>query len=116
MKNKKGFTLIEMLSVVVILSIIFLFVSPKLVELIKEGEETSKLITDVRILDAINEYSLENNVYENLKKEGDTYSISASELINSKYIDEDEIDIDSIIIIKLESDDNISYFIDSSEQ
>lgn len=113
--NKKGFTLIEILSVVVVLSIIFLFIAPKLVDFIKEGEETNNLITDVRMLDALNEYSFHNNVFEHLKEEGDTYSISAQDVIDSGYIEENLVDRNATIIIKLESNDNISYSISSSD-
>ena len=38
--KKKGFTLIELLAVIVVLGLTFLFVGPKLVSLIKEGNST----------------------------------------------------------------------------
>ena len=43
--NNKGFTLIELLAVVILLITISLFVMPKIVDVIKEGDKTKENIT-----------------------------------------------------------------------
>ena len=43
---KKGFTLIEILSVIIILGIIFLFITPKILNLIKDSRNLSKEIEE----------------------------------------------------------------------
>lgn len=108
--KKNGFTLIELLCVVVVLSITFLFISPKIVQLVKEGKETNVLITDVIVIDKINEYVNDNNLFEKFKVVGDTYSIEVNTLIDEGYI-ENEVPKDKTIIIKLEDNDKLSYTI-----
>lgn len=112
--NKKGFTLIELLSVVVILAVVFLFVTPKLVQLIKEGEDTNRLITNERIIEAVNKYIDDNNIYSNFYEIGDSFEIETSTLIENGYLKEDEIEKETVIVVELTSDDRFSYTISES--
>ena len=47
---KKGFTLIEILSVIIILGIIFLFITPKISNLINDSRNLSKEIEEITII------------------------------------------------------------------
>lgn len=44
--KKNGFTLVELLAVVIILALTFMFIAPKLSSLIKEGESTDKRLIE----------------------------------------------------------------------
>ena len=67
MKKKKGFTLIELLAVIVVLGLTFLFVGPKLVSLINDGEDKeTKLKAKVKEV-----ADIEQKVAEKIKKAED---------------------------------------------
>ena len=50
--RKNGFTLVELLAVVIILALTFMFIAPKLSSLIKEGENTDKRLIEEQIIDS----------------------------------------------------------------
>ena len=56
MKRKNGFTLIEMLVCVVILAVVFMLVTPKMLNAIKEGENKNIEIIKENVLNAAKEY------------------------------------------------------------
>ena len=114
MKNRNGFTLIELLAVVVILALTFMFIAPKMVSLIKEGNNTNKKIFEEKMIDAAKEYVFSNNegFLNTLVTEGDQKIIYESDLINSKLIDSKDIEnIDGFlgVKVKLLSDNKFEY-------
>ena len=65
-KNRRGFTLIEVLSIVVILGVLVLFIAPRLSSLIKNGGKTEKEVMEAKILSAAKEYvnAYDRNIYD----------------------------------------------------
>ena len=93
MKKEKGFTLIEMLSVVVILGITFMFILPSITELFTMGNKTEIELIEERVLAAAKEYvnNVDGTFYTKLYKEGDTIYIYKSDLINAGLITNEEV-------------------------
>ena len=94
MKNKRnGFTLMELLAVVVILGITFLFIMPSVTSLIGLGERREIELIEERVLFAAKEYvnNYDSTFYNSFYKEGDTNYVYKSDLINAGLIDENEI-------------------------
>jgi len=117
MKREKGFTLIELLSVVVVLGITFMFVLPKLVGLISDGEEKEIQLIEERVLSAAKDYVnyIDGSFYTKLFKEGDTNYIYKTDLIKSGLIDKEEITkLDTFAGVKGEllEDDKIKYTVE----
>lgn len=78
---KKGFTLIEMMSVIVIIALISLLAFPNIVSQIKKGEDiTSDSIKSI-VISAAKKY-----VADNPEKYDDAYCIPISELVSNNYI------------------------------
>lgn len=92
MKDKKGFTLIEMLSVVVILGMIFMFILPNINVLFTMGNKTETELIEERVLKAAKEYvnNIDVEFYTKLYKEGDTNYIYKSDLIDAGLITNEE--------------------------
>ena len=114
MKSRDGFTLIELLAVVVILALTFMFIAPKMVSLINEGNNTNKKIFEEKMIDAAKEYVFSNNeeFLNTFVTEGDQKIIYESDLINSKLIDSKDIEnIDDFlgVKVKLLPDDKFEY-------
>ena len=106
---KKGFTLIELLATVVILSILFLFITPKITTLINQAEENNKAIIEEKVIDAGRAYITEYNksFLDNFKTVGTIAYITSNELLSAGLIDEGEIDnLDSPVSVKVELLDN----------
>jgi len=117
MKREKGFTLIELLSVVVVLGITFMFVLPKLVGLISDGEEKEIELIEERVLSAAKDYVnyMDGSFYTKLFKEGDTNYIYKTDLIKSGLLDKEEITkLDTFAGVKGEllEDDKIKYTVE----
>ena len=93
MKNKNAFTLVELLSVIVILGITFIFVIPSLTELFTMGNKTETELIEEKVLSAAKEYvnKIDGTFYTKLYKEGDTNYIYKSDLINAGLITNEEI-------------------------
>ena len=114
--KKKGFTLVELLAVVIILTLVFLFISPKLAELIKRGNNTETELIEKRVLNAAREYAntTNNDFYTRLVSAGDVNYIYKTDLINNGLIDADEAaKLDNFAGVKGEllADDSIRYTI-----
>ena len=86
MKNKKGFTLMELLGTITIIAIIMLIVFPNILNLVRKTEVK---LTDKQkeiIYSAANLYMTNNpNDYE--MQNGDQYNISINDLISNGYLD-----------------------------
>lgn len=74
--NKKGFTLVELLAVLVILSMITLIATPNIVSLMRQGtekkfvEEVSKIVSNATYM-----YKNDNVREKSFSKSGDSYKI-----------------------------------------
>ena len=111
---KKGFTLVEIIAVVVILLVITLFATPVLKRLITNGNKTEREIIEERVLIAAKEYasSYNNSFYDKLVKTGDYNYIYKTDLLNSGLIDDEDIAmLDNFVGVKGEllSNDKIKY-------
>lgn len=87
--NKKGFTLVELLAVIVLLAIIFAIAYPSVILVINSGKETSEAKQIDDILKSAYDYTLENT--KKLPIKNNTIFITLSELklmgkVNSKII------------------------------
>ena len=86
MKNKKGFTLMELLGTITIITIIMLIVFPNILNLVRKTEvkltESQKQI----IYSASNLY-IANNSSEYEMKSGDVYNIKLNKLVSNNYLD-----------------------------
>lgn len=94
MKNKNGFTLVELLAVVVVLAITFMFVIPRMVTLINEGEDTNAKMIEEKIIDAAREYAYnqDKTFLTTFISEGDSKIITKDSLLNASLIDEKDIE------------------------
>ena len=113
--NNKGFTLIELLAVVILLITISLFVMPRIVDVIKDGDKTKENITKNKIIEAAKEYVGEYNTtfLNDLVNVGDSKYIDKEELINNKLLDTKDIGDIPFIKVKviLKEDNKIEYII-----
>ena len=60
MKNKKGFTLVELLAVVAIIAILMIIALPNVMKLFRKSTEETMLIQETEVLDAANLYKQDN--------------------------------------------------------
>ena len=90
MKNNQGFTLVEMLGVLIILIMIFMIMFPSLTKMIKDTNEEINAATVSIIEDATAAYlSEKSDVYP--KGDDYTYCITLSELIDNADLTENQI-------------------------
>lgn len=113
--NNKGFTLIELLAVVILLITIFLFVMPRIVDVIKDGDKTKENITKNKIIEAAKEYvrDYDTGFLNDLVTVGDSKYIDKEDLINNKLLDTKDIGDIPFIKVKviLKEDNKIEYII-----
>lgn len=83
--NKKGFTLIEILGVIVILSLLIVLAFPKIVENIKKSEDEISKATMSLFSNAADLY-IDNNKAVYNKQIGDVYCIEFEDLIAGGYL------------------------------
>lgn len=87
MKNKKGFTLVELLGIVAIIAAILAFVVPSVIGMLKRDDEKEyqRFLDDISL--ATESYvQLNINEYPNLAVTGGTYTITMQQLIENGYI------------------------------
>ncbi len=116
MNMKKGFTLIEMLSAILILGLLFLLVVPSIISNIRKATDDIDEATKKMIFSSSDIYMAKNS-NEYPKTKGDVYCISIQELINSKELSSElvniktgkKIDSLNIIEISIENEANITY-------
>lgn len=112
MKDKKGFTLIEILSIIAVLGIIVMLVLPNLAGSIEEKKknELNKLISII-----------ENSAKVYHSFNSDVYKISVSTLIDEEYITTDMVDpntgekLDGCVNVVLDENDTYSYIYGSCD-
>lgn len=95
---KKGFTLIELMAVVVIISLVCLLTFPNIVNQIKKSKDANKDNVEKVVISAAKKYVNDN--IDKYNEEGD-YCISVQELIDNDYLKED--------IVKDEENDITDY-------
>lgn len=88
---KKGFTLIEVISVIVILGIIGLIAVPIANNITKSSKDKLYKEQVDRIKEAAKNYVLENDEYVPNETEGNIETIDVQKLINEGYLSDDEI-------------------------
>ena len=88
--NKKGFTLIEILGVIIILSLIIALVFPNILGGMKNAD---KEITESqkKLLDNAVDLYLDDNYNTKKDQSGTVYCVSISELIDKGYISKEEV-------------------------
>ena len=89
MKNKSGFTLVEMIAVLVLLVALFLVAFPPVLKVLNDTTIKLSESETVIIKDATLDYLNNNNTYE--QKTGDSYCINVETLLNDAYLDEKSI-------------------------
>ena len=114
---KKGFTLIEMIGVMVILSLLMLFAMPNVINYIKKGGDTEDKIVKTMIYEASKQYITDNQkVFK--KDNKNAYCISLNTLATEGYIespiklsssDEDITSETSTKAVKVTYDKNYKY-------
>ena len=83
---KKGFTLIEMIGVMVILSLLLLFALPNVINYVKKGGETKDKAIKEIIYEATKKY-MDDNKNQFKRDVNNTYCISLNELANEGYLE-----------------------------
>ena len=120
--KKDGFTLVELLAVVIILTILYLFVMPKVTDLIKDGNKTDEYIIQNKIITAAKEYTsnYDTRFLNDFINVGYSKYISKEDLINNKLLDENEVESIGFFKVKvtLKEDNKLEYTIsyDDSEK
>ena len=113
--KKNGFTLVELLAVVVILALTFTFIAPKLSSLIKEGENTDKRLIEEQIIDSAKKYaSSDDEFFDNFINVGDQKIIYKDDLLNSGLINSKDIEkLDNFVGVKVEllDEDKLDYVV-----
>ena len=80
--NKKGFTLAELLGVIVIIGLLLLLIIPLIINGVKSKEDDVEQTQNNIIFDAVDEYlDLDKDKYPNIP--GNIYCITLNELIES---------------------------------
>ena len=120
--KKNGFTLVELLAVIIILAILYLFVMPKVTDLIKNGNKTDEYIIQNKIITAAKEYTsnYDTRFLNDFINVGYSKYISKEDLINNKLFDENEVENIGFFKVKvtLKEDNKLEYAIsyDDSEK
>lgn len=91
--KKNGFTLVELLAVVIILAIISLFVMPKVADLIKSGNSTNTSIIEQKLLTVAKTYTndYDTRFFNRFVNTGYASIITKDELIDAGLVTSDEV-------------------------
>ena len=102
--NKKGFTLIELVSVLVILSVLAVIIFPNILSSISKGKNDLKKDNEKLIISGAKEYVSDNQ--NNFKSNGNIYCLSVKTLYDKGYIN---------TVIGIDSSDDITLITDVVE-
>lgn len=98
--NKKGFTLIEITAVVLILGTIFLMSFPTLHNILKQNEKDQSDIDDKNIVMAAKTYiNLHPSSYT--FNEGDTHTVTFTQMIEDDLLEIDDYDESDFVVCTL---------------
>ena len=116
MNKNNGFTLVELLAVVIILALTFVFVAPKMASLIKEGNNTEVRLIEQKALVSAKNYvnNYDTNFLNNFIEVGHTKTVYKQDLIDNGLMTIDEISqIEDFrgVQVKLLEDDKLEYTI-----
>ena len=116
---KKGFTLIEVLGVIILLSVIIVIIMPNIINSIKKANKQGDIYTASIIYDAVEKYMYDTNIFE--EKNGNTYCVEISELTHNGYIESpirynDNDNIEDTMSVKLTYNKKWSYSIVNNNQ
>ena len=116
MNKNNGFTLVELLAVVIILALTFVFVAPKMASLIKEGNNTEVRLIEQKALVSAKKYinNYDTNFLNNFIEVGHTKTVYKQDLIDNGLMTIDEISqIEDFrgVQVKLLEDDKLEYTI-----
>lgn len=97
LKNKKGFTLVEILCVITILSILFVFTVPNFIKTLNDKKETISEIEKNMIINAAKMYdedcsNLTSKTTCNYTTTGNETIINLKDLIDNGYINSSKLD------------------------
>ena len=113
--KKDGFTLIELLAVIIILAFLYLFVMPRVSDLIKDGNNTNDYIIKNNIITSAKEYtnSYDTRFLNDFVNVGYVKYISKEDLINNKLLDKNEVESIGFFKVKVElkEDNKLEYTI-----
>lgn len=108
-KRQSGFTLVELLAVIVLLGILTIISFPKILEMVNRKKEEISTAKLNMIYTATKTYLFDNaNKYP--EREGNTFCIKPSDLEKENYVAFDTTDLDSDYVVK------VSYFADDEYQ
>ena len=84
-KKNKGFTLVELLAVIILLSLLMLLVFPKIVNTIKNSSKDTDKLSEQLIYNATKLYveKYKNNYPKN---DGNVYCVAVKDLVDEKYL------------------------------
>ena len=116
MDKNNGFTLVELLSVVIILALTFMLVAPKMASIIKEGNNTEVRLIEQKALVSAKKYinNYDTNFLNNFIEVGYTKTVYKQDLIDNGLMTLDEISqIDDFrgVQVKLLENDKLEYTI-----
>lgn len=100
MKNKRGFTLVELLAAIVVILILSLLATPKVQDIINGNRNKSYKEIERRLEEAASKYIVEEYISYN----SNTVTITKDELIAKKYIDDvydlkDKTECDAYVVV-----------------
>lgn len=113
---KKGFTLIELMAVIVIISLVVILTFPNIVNQIKKSKDANKESVNSIVISAAKKY-VNDNPNDFKEKKDNNYCIDVNTLIDNDYLKEDIINREEIDLqgdfIKVSYGDNYDYEITS---
>ena len=83
--NKKGFTLVELLAIIIVLAVIIVIAAPNMTKQIKKNEEETQNILNQKIENASKLYAAKYHANEIVK--GVSFSFTLSDLENDGLLD-----------------------------
>lgn len=88
MNNKKGFTLVELLAVLILLSVLALMIFPVVEDYVTSSRKQGNQVEIDNIIAATKNWEADN--LDKIPDNGETYTLTLGDLIDGGYIDEVE--------------------------
>ncbi len=120
--KKNGFTLSELLGVIILLSILALIAFPPIIRQIKKSKETMSEATEKLIYNSADLYIKDrSDLYQ--KEAGENYCISLQSLVNERYLPQDiededgkKIDLQKKVMLRIGNNGVVNYSIVNANQ